>query len=56
LLRTGRRPRGFGFIEFVDERDADDAMNALDGRVWGGREITVRCTIAGRAVLRGCCP
>ncbi|KAK9846291.1 hypothetical protein WJX81_001037 [Elliptochloris bilobata] len=36
-----RRPRGFAFIEFVDERDAEDAMNGLDGRTWGGREITV---------------
>lgn len=36
-----RRPRGFGFIEFAYERDAEDAMNALDGKIWGGREITV---------------
>ena len=40
-LMLCRRPRGFGFIEFAYERDAEDAMNALDGKIWGGREITV---------------
>ena len=28
--KTGK-PRGFGFIEFYDERDADEAMKELDG-------------------------
>eukprot|EP00891_Asterochloris_glomerata_P000985 jgi/Astpho2/985/gw1.00016.305.1_t len=37
---TGR-PRGFGFVEFVDTRDAEDAMYALDGKNMGGRDISV---------------
>ena len=37
-----RRPRGFGFVEFMDERDAEDAMYGLDGKLFGGREISVR--------------
>ena len=36
-----RRPRGFGFVEFVDTRDAEDAMYALDGKNMGGRDISV---------------
>ena len=36
-----RRPRGFGFVEFMDERDAEDAMYGLDGKNFGGREISV---------------
>ncbi|MEW5307388.1 MAG: hypothetical protein WDW36_009791 [Sanguina aurantia] len=36
-----QRPRGFAFIEFKDNRDADDALSGLDRSVIGGREITV---------------
>ncbi|KAF5841380.1 hypothetical protein DUNSADRAFT_13248 [Dunaliella salina] len=37
---TGK-PRGFGFVEFLDPRDAEDAMYALDKSFVGGREIQV---------------
>lgn len=37
---TGRS-RGFGFIEYRDPRDADDAMYRMDGANIGGRDITV---------------
>lgn len=37
-----RRSRGFGFIEYRDPRDADDAMYRMDGSNIGGRDITVR--------------
>ncbi|CAK0749333.1 hypothetical protein CVIRNUC_001902 [Coccomyxa viridis] len=37
---TGR-VRGFGFVEFIDERDAEDAERHFDGTVIGGRTITV---------------
>ncbi|KAL6755322.1 hypothetical protein V8C86DRAFT_2679070, partial [Haematococcus lacustris] len=37
---TGK-PRGFGFVEFRDNRDAEDALYALDRTVVGGREVSV---------------
>jgi FUS-interacting serine-arginine-rich protein 1 len=36
-LPSRRRPRGFAFIEFVDERDAADAKADLDRMVLDGR-------------------
>lgn len=36
----------------MEERDAEDAMNALDGKVWGGREITVRWPLLLPPLLR----
>lgn len=37
---TGRS-RGFGFVEFVNEADAQKAVEALDGTDLGGRQIVV---------------
>ncbi len=37
---TGRS-RGFGFVEFVNEADAQKAIAALDGSDLGGRQIVV---------------
>lgn len=34
-----RDPRGIGFVEFQDERDAADAVRGLDGMMLGGREV-----------------
>lgn len=36
-----QRPRGFGFIEFDTEDDAQGAVVALDGIEFGGRMIKV---------------
>ncbi len=36
-----RKVRGFGFVEFIDDRDAEDAERHFDGTVIGGRTITV---------------
>jgi hypothetical protein len=49
LLRTHLRPRGFGFIEFKDQRDADEALYHLDRSDFMGREISVSW-LATRAV------
>ncbi|KAK9806617.1 hypothetical protein WJX73_000372 [Symbiochloris irregularis] len=35
------RPKGFGFVEYVEERDAEDALYAMDGKLFGNREIAV---------------
>jgi RNA recognition motif-containing protein len=36
-----QRPRGFGFIEFANDEDAESAVEALDGTNFGGRAIKV---------------
>ena len=39
--RATDRPRGFAFITFTDRRDADDAMDAMNGRDLDGRQIAI---------------
>jgi len=36
-----QRAKGFGFIEFADARDADEAVRDLDGSSIGGRTVSV---------------
>jgi len=38
--RDTGRPRGFGFVE-MDEEGADQAIQALDGKDFGGRNLRV---------------
>lgn len=33
--------RTYGFVEFYDSRDADDAITAMDGKRYEGRELVV---------------
>jgi RNA recognition motif-containing protein len=40
---TGRR-RGFGFVEFQDDRVAAEAIERLDGTPVGGRKLSVQPT------------
>jgi RNA recognition motif-containing protein len=40
---TGRR-RGFGFIDFPDERTAARAAEALAGLIVAGRELSIQTT------------
>ena len=49
------RPKGFGFIEFQDLRDAEEAIYHLDKTLFNGREIQVgaaRRAAARSAVVR----
>ncbi len=39
--RETGRPRGFAFVEMDESNAADDAMRALDGSEFGGRNIRV---------------
>lgn len=36
-----REPRGFGFVQFVDPADAEEAKYQVDGQILLGRELTV---------------
>ena len=38
--RDTGRPRGFGFVE-MDEAEADNAINGLNGQEFGGRNLNV---------------
>jgi RNA recognition motif-containing protein len=39
--RDTRRSRGFGFVEFVNDADADKAIAEANGKELDGRAITV---------------
>jgi len=46
--RFTRESRGFAFVRFYDKRDAEDALEAMDGRVVDGRELRVQMARYGR--------
>ena len=39
--RATGRPRGFAFVEMSDSAEADRAIAALNGAVFGGRKLNV---------------
>ncbi|HMN40353.1 MAG TPA: RNA-binding protein [Phycisphaerales bacterium] len=39
--RDTGRPRGFGFVEMPDQAQAEAAIAALNGKNFGGRDLTV---------------
>lgn len=46
--RNSHESRGFAFVRFYEERDAEDAMDAMDGKIIDGREIRVAMARYGR--------
>eukprot|EP00092_Neocalanus_flemingeri_P005789 GFUD01006231.1.p2 GENE.GFUD01006231.1~~GFUD01006231.1.p2 ORF type:complete len:192 (+),score=46.84 GFUD01006231.1:103-678(+) len=40
--KYSKENRGFAFVRFFDKRDAEDAMDSLDGRMYDGRELRVQ--------------
>jgi len=46
-----RQPRGYAFVEFLDNRDAADAKHALDRSRMNGRDIDV---IFAKVCVRAC--
>lgn len=39
--RMTNRSRGFGFVEFENDADADKAIEMFDGKEFGGRTLVV---------------
>ena len=39
--RDTGQPRGFAFVEMSSEKEANDAIESLDGREYGGRNLRV---------------
>lgn len=37
-----KESRGFGFVRYFSKNDAEDAIDALDGRKYDGRELSVQ--------------
>ena len=46
--RFTKESRGFAFVRFHDKRDADDAMDRMDGYMLDGREMRVQMARYGR--------
>ncbi|RZF33835.1 hypothetical protein LSTR_LSTR008958 [Laodelphax striatellus] len=46
--RFSRESRGFAFVRFYDKRDAEDALDAMHGRLLDGRELRVQMARYGR--------
>ena len=46
--RYTKESRGFAFVRFYDRRDAEEAMERLDGYVIDGREMRVQLARYGR--------
>ncbi|EDQ85092.1 uncharacterized protein MONBRDRAFT_29626 [Monosiga brevicollis MX1] len=45
---VARKPPGFAFVKFEDQRDAEDAVQGLNRRTAFGREIRVEISHGGR--------
>lgn len=41
LDRETKRPRGFGFVDMSSEKEEEEAIEALNGAEWMGRQMKV---------------
>lgn len=46
--RFTNKSRGFAFVRYYDKRDAEDALDCMDGTVLDGRELRVGMARYGR--------
>ncbi|KAK6187594.1 hypothetical protein SNE40_005587 [Patella caerulea] len=46
--RFTKESRGFAFVRYYDKRDAEDAMDSMDGAMMDGRELRVQMARYGR--------
>ena len=44
--------KGYAFVRFLERRDAEDAMDSLDGRKYHGREIRIELARSSRSSSR----
>merc|ERR1712107_356213 len=51
---TGRS-RGFAFVRYYDKRDAEDALDELNGRTYDGRELRIKIDEGRPNRGGGCC-
>ncbi|CAL9194217.1 small RNA-binding protein 11, chloroplastic-like isoform X1 [Musa acuminata AAA Group] len=49
LIRDARtnRPKGFGFVTYASDAEAEKAIKSMDGRIYGGRLIFVEYAKSG---------
>ena len=52
--RTTGKPRGFAFVEFRDQADAEEAIRRLNTQLFKGRPLAVSVARAGRACAIQC--
>ena len=52
-MRSGD-PRGFAFVRYMDQRDADAAIDRLDGERLGGREIRIQVPVLLKLLNPSC--